>query len=746
MLKKFNKREALRKLKKYQMGGITSGETGAEQVISDDWFKPDFAMLDKVLAGKQNLYDTRLNATKQLKAKVNEVNSLEGYDTQRHGEISDELDQDVARVKSLYDGDLSKATSEFEGLVDKVTGLFDIHGEMRAIANRHAGYTENHKKLKEAYDKGDITMGQYGAIQIELARTRDIGIGKNKKQWNSWRTIDAQKAIKEEEFMKTFFENWKSDSEGRWGAGQFNPATGKMEWRKNEKEWISYDQIMELGSQAFIDAASRTGQLEADYNWVRWNKAGQNYTTYSTTTAEQKSYYENLSQNQIAAADYKLQQLQTLQGADLQIFLSRMGYDMAITGKNDPTTIRFRDQAIQSIMGSKTSYEATLAQIQGMSDSAFAVYDQQEWTKSTARRYAHPWASKTAFNKYDEDLRIADSDYLKHKQNMALEYQKHKWHLKAIDYEWKLDNPEVPVVTGARPAVVMKNPLGGTLNEVKTNLSAAHNNYAQNVQGLIDQTITPLFKAQDGKLDVNRYNTFMNQAMQHPELAKYLSDPSLKATLEKAVGQRDLQAITSIIAPFISSPEAIMGAEVRQNPNGTGLLLIGGLELPMAERITQQHLGNWQQAAGMYQTEIANLNARMNEARNRAIDGTGSGDVINWNKAGLLSGSSNLFSPTNPQAAIDSGKFLLKNMETVKKEVREIKEKSGTVEGDNLLKQFREKYGLVNPNVSDSSFINKFDTYFKNLEIIDRDYVQDAVNNELISTAETRIEMEFSNR
>lgn len=166
------------------MPGITSREGAAKQTRADYFFKPDFALLDKAMALRQNKYDTRLDATKKLKAKVNEVPTLEGYDTTRHGQIQGELDTDITNLKSAYNGDLSKADSEFEGFVDKVTGLFDIHGEVTALANRYKGYTENDKRLKEMYEKGDIEEGQYRAAEIELARTREIGIGTDSKQWN----------------------------------------------------------------------------------------------------------------------------------------------------------------------------------------------------------------------------------------------------------------------------------------------------------------------------------------------------------------------------------------------------------------------------------------------------------------------------------------------------------------------------------------------------------------------------------
>ena len=99
----------------------------------------------------------------------------------RQHEIQDELNNEITALKGLYGGDLTKADMEFDGFVDKVAGLFDVQGELRAIDNRYKGWSENYKRLKEDYDKGEITRGQFGAIDIELARTAEVGIGKNKK-------------------------------------------------------------------------------------------------------------------------------------------------------------------------------------------------------------------------------------------------------------------------------------------------------------------------------------------------------------------------------------------------------------------------------------------------------------------------------------------------------------------------------------------------------------------------------------
>ena len=58
-------------------------------------------LLNKVLASKQQDYDTKLATFDKLRAKIDEVSSLAGYATKRHAEKTQEYETEIAKISNL---------------------------------------------------------------------------------------------------------------------------------------------------------------------------------------------------------------------------------------------------------------------------------------------------------------------------------------------------------------------------------------------------------------------------------------------------------------------------------------------------------------------------------------------------------------------------------------------------------------------------------------------------------------------
>jgi hypothetical protein len=81
--------------------GFMPEETGAEQLRVESFFKPNLALIDKVLATRQTMYNTNLDAMAKAKAKVDEVNALEGFDKQEWFKMQEDYDKEIEGIMYL---------------------------------------------------------------------------------------------------------------------------------------------------------------------------------------------------------------------------------------------------------------------------------------------------------------------------------------------------------------------------------------------------------------------------------------------------------------------------------------------------------------------------------------------------------------------------------------------------------------------------------------------------------------------
>ena len=163
------------------MTGIIAGRMGAQQAAPNFFYRPNLDLVNQALAGRQKRYDTNLAGLDALEAKMDEVNSLEGYDTDRWFEIKDKYGKKFDALSKAYGGDLSKATGLLKSIKGEVGDLFGLHGEANAINSNHAAAMKNRKELRKRREKDEITEGQYRKWDMEMKKYMETGIGKDPK-------------------------------------------------------------------------------------------------------------------------------------------------------------------------------------------------------------------------------------------------------------------------------------------------------------------------------------------------------------------------------------------------------------------------------------------------------------------------------------------------------------------------------------------------------------------------------------
>jgi hypothetical protein len=377
--------------------GFMPERQGADQTRVELFFKPNLNLANQVLATRQGKYNQNLDAMAKAKAKVSEVNSLEGYDRNRWYEMQKLYDEDINNVMGLYNGDLSKADTELQGFLNKVGKDFGIHGEATAINERALGYMQNKKALDERYAEGKITQGQYWRLQDELEKTKDIGIGTDPKAYNPWRKINPMDAINFDKFANEFLKNKEADLRSK---GYTRSLEGDFYvWRKSEHEFINESELLNELKTAYRNAAEKTGQLKDDFA----------YNAYASNLEMTKKTWTDQWTGVINEYDQRINKLKTLKGKELQEYIISMGYPLegGADGIVGSKTIAARKALIEQADKYKELYGQKIEDINSFNEAEVEKLYYDDYVDKETTKLAKPYAGAKSFDreKIFQDIR-----------------------------------------------------------------------------------------------------------------------------------------------------------------------------------------------------------------------------------------------------------------------------------------------------------------------------------------------------
>ena len=369
--------------------GFMPEETGAEQLRVESFFKPNLALIDKVLATRQTMYNTNLDAMAKAKAKVDEVNALEGFDKQEWFKMQEEYDKEIEGIMSLYEGDLSKANAELYGFSTKVGKDFGIHGKATAINERALGYMMNKKELDTRLAKGEIEYAQYWKLNKELDDTRETGIGLDPKNYISWRKINPMDAVNFDKFAKDFLTDYKASVKLK---GYTMQQRGDfIEFVKTGARTISYEEVMSELSAAYNNAAEKTGQLRDQFD----------YHVYRNDIKLTREKYIEGYTTKISEHQERINKLNTLKGKELQEYMNTIGGNVNPNGIATAETVATKqallDQSENYIKGYNQRIEVVSDDTKFNQQQIEALY-YKEYTDAEIRRLSDPYARVKSMN------------------------------------------------------------------------------------------------------------------------------------------------------------------------------------------------------------------------------------------------------------------------------------------------------------------------------------------------------------
>ena len=422
------------------MAGISKYETFAQQTLGDVYFKPNLELINQSLAARQGKYDTNLATMKGLKAKIGDVPTIEGYDRDRYHQKVQEYDADIDRLKGLYNGDLSRADNELDDFTRKLSDDFGRHGEFNAMQQNYNAYVANAKSLAERRNKNEISEAQYAELSRRLKAYQLVGIGKDAKNWNSWNTLNLTDRIDKDKFLKEFVEIKEKEKQTQGWYRDKNEA-GKLIWRKNEHEYISYDDLLAEGKQALQNKLKETGEIEYEYKY------------YLDQTGEPSvAAYQTRYQVVADKTNEKLRKISTLSGAELQTELKTLYPDLKVTGLDDATTKQYKDHAIKALTERANQYQKKLDESKQWNEMTVKGLHRQEWEEDWLTNITHPYAGAKSHDRFDADIKIESDPYLQQSFEMQKIERQGQIQQSLIDYEFRLNQPKV-ITTGLNTGV-----------------------------------------------------------------------------------------------------------------------------------------------------------------------------------------------------------------------------------------------------------------------------------------------------
>jgi hypothetical protein len=388
--------------------GFMPEETGAEQIRVESFFKPNLQLLDRVLGTRQQMYNTNLDTMAKAKAKVEEVNSLEGFDRNEWMNMQENYDKDIQGIMSLYEGDLSKANGELSGFTSKVGKDFGIHGKATAINERALGYMMNKKEMDKRLAERKITPGQYFKLSDELEKTAEIGIGTDAKAYKGWRKINPIDAIDFDAFAKDFLTTKNADYEEDGWKKSYD-ASGFFKWEKIGHESITYDSVMKELGDAYRNKAETTGQLVDDFDYhLHKNKikiTGAEYITkYTNEASSKRSIIKQLEVVPKTNEERVSQQvlINKLQGREVKNPNGILSYDDVIAKRI----------LIENLGKAANQFEQEASRIETLNDDGLRQYYYGDYVNSEIRRLADPYAGAKSYDKISSDVKFMQDPWL----------------------------------------------------------------------------------------------------------------------------------------------------------------------------------------------------------------------------------------------------------------------------------------------------------------------------------------------
>lgn len=306
----------------------------------DEMWTPDFKMWGQAIQQQQKEFDQMQNSSLGIDA-------LQGKDTVRAKELMNEVEQKKQQIVDMYaKQDFNSARRMSRELGNDMSKKILPGGEAYNINNRKKTYLEHDKKLKEAFQKGDISEQSY---RYSTQRNLDEY---NATAYDPEGNLDLSSVGKEvsaDEYANKFLKNVKAD--GKYNPDAIKYRNGKYTIDRTKVTEVEYQELLNALSQGFKTEAQKTGQLNA-YSYYNLNDDIRNqYKQATEQYAQQAESYNKFKESLYNDNGEVIDTDNETAVKKMQEELKNLGYEIEADGKYGQKTQAAMSDAVNNFKG-----------------------------------------------------------------------------------------------------------------------------------------------------------------------------------------------------------------------------------------------------------------------------------------------------------------------------------------------------------------------------------------------------------
>lgn len=446
------------------MTQILHGMTPIGQYVPQKTFKPNLELLGQAMDKKQKLQDASGRHLKNITAKIDRVNRLEG-DTKQYKAKRADIMSKIADLEKKYQGDWTKATSDLEALSDEVGRAFGPNGVFTAMQGNYDYAQKTYAELKKRREKGVIGDGALAEYQRQVQRYNESGgVGFDKDNWKQWRMATISDYVDEDKFLNEFVDNKKASLENLGYSRGYDNQSKQYIYTHKSRKAITEESLQHEAKSALRNAMEDTGQLKWEFLHARDQGAykepdkllflkGQRemYTSATKIATDLKKYVEDKDFNGLAKY--------------LGEVYNRPG---EFTSHNEATLIKIANQAQEANLNVAKRAEHMYSAVEPLTNEEYSNfgYHIDRYADEVVGGRVKPYAEAVSFEEEHSKRKYVADPEADFQYKLRLEQAKLKNAKDLYDYKFKTDDA-ANMITTALPYATKEGTLKSAADGIK---------------------------------------------------------------------------------------------------------------------------------------------------------------------------------------------------------------------------------------------------------------------------------------
>lgn len=290
--------------------------------FSSQQFQPNYELWLGALDKQQENFD-KANDLSQLP-----IDALPGADTEYAEELRKKRQSQIDEAATIFsEQGVSAGNRYIRDLTRQVRSEYLPGGSAAGLKSKKDSFVKFKTEQEERFQKGELSRAQYN--QSVNAAFKEYNSTGGFKTDSNLTLNGRQEQVTIDDFAPEFLKNFKANSDVH---KSFFYKNGKMVYDKTKVSEIEAERVQKSLSQAYLNAAGATGQLDDEFKQYGKVKSKEDYLSDANDKIDQ---YTQLS----SKANSDVKNMTTQQIKDLQTELKDLGlYGGKIDGKAGKNT------------------------------------------------------------------------------------------------------------------------------------------------------------------------------------------------------------------------------------------------------------------------------------------------------------------------------------------------------------------------------------------------------------------------